>query len=79
MRKYKTIRHVSIAVFLGLTVAGCNTLNRLADLGSEPEVTTIQNPTTKPGYKPVSMPMPAPVRVPHNPNSLWRKGSSAFF
>lgn len=39
----------------------------------------IENPTTKPDYKPVSMPMPAAVRVIHNPNSLWRKGSRAFF
>lgn len=71
--------HFLVMAFAGLALGGCNTLSRLADIGSEPEMSDIENPTTKPDYKPVSMPMPAPVRVLHNPNSLWRKGSRAFF
>jgi flagellar L-ring protein precursor FlgH len=39
----------------------------------------MDNPTTKPGYKPVQMPMPTPQPVTYNPNSLWRNGSRAFF
>ncbi len=68
-----------LIVVLGITLSGCNALNRMADLGTEPKVSTIENPTTKPDYKPISMPMPAPVLARHNPNSLWRKGSRAFF
>lgn len=68
-----------VAVALAFAVTGCNALNRLASVGETPPMSTIDNPTTKPGYKPVSMPMPAPVRAQHNPNSLWRQGSRAFF
>ena len=39
----------------------------------------IDNPTAKPGYKPVQMPMPTPQPASYNPNSLWRNGSRAFF
>lgn len=39
----------------------------------------IQNPTQTQDYKPITMPMPAPVLAHHNPNSLWRTGSRAFF
>lgn len=60
-------------------VTGCNALNRISSIGQEPQFTAIENPTTKPNYKPISMPMPAPVLAVHNPNSLWRKGSRAFF
>ncbi|MCG8512262.1 MAG: flagellar basal body L-ring protein FlgH, partial [Rhodospirillales bacterium] len=35
--------------------------------------------TSVPGYKPVSMPVPAPDQVDYNPNSLWRAGAKAFF
>ena len=67
----------SVAIMLSLT--GCNTLSRLSDVGSGPEVGNIQNPTQQPGYKPVSMPMPQPTPPPQNANSLWRTGSRAFF
>lgn len=42
-------------------------------------MTNIQNPMHKQGYRPVSMPMPAPVTAHREPNSLWRPGSRAFF
>ncbi len=42
-------------------------------------MTPIENPTAKPGYKPVQMPMPTPQPAVYNPNSLWRNGSRAFF
>jgi flagellar L-ring protein precursor FlgH len=42
-------------------------------------MTQIQNPAADPNYRPVSMPMPAPVLEGREPNSLWRTGSRAFF
>jgi flagellar L-ring protein precursor FlgH len=72
-------RRFLFLVILAVTLSGCNALTRLSNLGTKPKITTIENPTTKPGYKPISMPMPAPVQAKHNPNSLWRKGSRAFF
>jgi len=78
-RTRRTIRCLSGILVAGTVLSGCNTLQRLADIGAEPKMTTIQNPTHKQGYRPVSMPMPAPVTAHREPNSLWRPGSRAFF
>ncbi len=64
---------------LVLAATGCNALNRLAEVGAEPPMTVIQNPTKAPNYSPVTMPMPRTQPVVHQPNSLWRAGSRAFF
>lgn len=66
---------VAAAVALG----GCNMLNRLSAVGEPPVLTAIENPTVQPQYRPVSMPMPAPVMVERQPNSLWRAGARSFF
>jgi flagellar L-ring protein FlgH len=63
-----------------LAVAGCaNAADRLRNIGQQPALSAIENPQTQAGYRPVAMPMPDPVPVSHNPNSLWRNGSRAFF
>jgi flagellar L-ring protein precursor FlgH len=59
--------------------SGCSSIDRLAAIGEKPALTSIDNPTTQPGYKPVQMPMPKPEAVSYNANSLWRNGSRAFF
>jgi flagellar L-ring protein precursor FlgH len=65
---------------LASVVAGCTAIgDRLATLGQPTTLSPIDNPTAKPGYKPVQMPMPTPQPVTYNPNSLWRNGSRAFF
>ena len=58
---------------------GCSSIDRLSQIGETPKLTSIDNPTAQPGYKPVQMPMPKPETVSYNPNSLWRNGSRAFF
>ena len=73
--KYRILLIMLVAAGL----SACNALNRISEIGQEPKFSAIENPTTRPGYKPISMPMPAPVQAVHNPNSLWRKGSRAFF
>ena len=60
-------------------LTACSTAERLANIGAEPPLSAIDNPTSQPGYKPVRMPMPAPAYAEHNPNSLWRTGARAFF
>jgi flagellar L-ring protein precursor FlgH len=60
-------------------LSGCNALTRLAEVGREPPMTTIQNPVAAPNYRPVSMPMPRTSERPRAPNSLWRHGARAFF
>ncbi|MEX2617775.1 MAG: flagellar basal body L-ring protein FlgH [Alphaproteobacteria bacterium] len=76
--KTGTIRLTCLVVTV-MTLSGCNALSRLAAVGEEPKISSIQNPTQTQGYRPITMPMPAPVLAHHNPNSLWRTGSRAFF
>ena len=67
-------------LLIGTALSGCgNTLSRLSQVGEEPPLTSIQNPTAQPGYQPVVLPMPAPVTEERQANSLWRQGSRAFF
>ena len=66
------------AVFV-IAVSGCNVITRLSEVGDGPELTEITNPVAQPGYRPVSLPMPAPQIPEDNPNSLWRTGAKAFF
>jgi flagellar L-ring protein precursor FlgH len=66
-------------IVLACVASGCSAVSRLSQIGETPKLTAIDNPTTQPGYKPVSMPMPKPETVSYNPNSLWRNGSRSFF
>lgn len=70
-----------IATLLTLTaaLAGCNTLDRLADVGQAPSLTAIQDPTTTAGYQPVRMPMPEPIADTYQANSLYRTSAKGFF
>src|SRR5258708_38302726 len=58
---------------------GCSAIDRISQIGEQPKLAAIENPTSQPGYKPVQMPMPKPELAPYNANSLWRNGSRAFF
>src|ERR1041385_4479085 len=64
---------------LSLLLGSCSGLERLKNIGEQPALSAIENPTAQPGYKPVQMPMPAPQPATYSPNSLWRNGSRAFF
>src|SRR5258708_38663041 len=59
--------------------SGCSSIDRLSQIGEKPKLTEIDNPTAKPGYKPVQMPMPKPEQVTYNANSLWPNGARAVF
>jgi flagellar L-ring protein precursor FlgH len=70
---------VVLSVVVATPLVGCSTFDRLANLGEQPALASIENPTTQAGYKPVHMPMPTPQPASYSPNSLWRNGSRAFF
>ncbi|HEB79360.1 MAG TPA: flagellar basal body L-ring protein FlgH [Rhodospirillales bacterium] len=70
---------VTAIALIAAAAAGCNTLTRLSEINENPRMSTITNPTVRPGYQPVSLPMPAPTSIEDNPNSLWRAGARAFF
>lgn len=72
------LRFVALALTVA-TLAGCNTLSRLSEVSGGPELSKITNPTARPSYRPISLPMPAPRQAEDNPNSLWRAGARAFF
>ncbi|SMH60425.1 flagellar basal body L-ring protein FlgH [Azospirillum agricola] len=61
------------------SLTACNAASRIGDIGKAPELSQIQDPQAKPGYQPVSLPMPTPLPTERNPNSLWRTGAKAFF
>ena len=72
-------RHLLASIALSALAAGCGTADKLANVGQQPALNAIQDPTTTPGYRPVQMPMPEPQQAHYNPNSLWQSGSRAFF
>ena len=70
-----------ITAILTLTavLAGCNTMDRLADVGNAPALSAIQDPTAVAGYVPVRMPMPEAIADTYQPNSLYRTSAKGFF
>src|SRR6201996_942278 len=77
--RFKRIALTGTMLTITSFAAGCSGIDRLSQIGEEPKLSSIENPTTQPGYKPVQMPMPKPETVSYNPNSLWRNGSRSFF
>src|SRR5712692_29309 len=76
---FKRFALSSTLLALVSAVGGCSSINRLSQIGEQPKLNAIENPTAQPGYKPVQMPMPKPEVASYNANSLWRNGSRAFF
>ena len=68
------------ASMLIVLTACASTLDKLDQVGKPPAMTNVQNPTTKPDYRPLSWPMPDdPKPTIRHANSLWQPGSRAFF
>jgi len=69
-----------VAALAALALGGCSgMLDRLAAVGTTPQLSPVENPELKPDYRPVTMPMPRPPVEIRNANSLWRQGARAFF
>jgi flagellar L-ring protein precursor FlgH len=79
MKVLTVMRPLVLATLAGSLLSGCAAIDRLKTIGQPPPLAAVDNPTTRPGYKPVQMPMPAAQPASYNPNSLWRNGSRAFF
>ncbi len=62
-----------------LALNACGSVDRIANIGREPEMSTIENPVLAKNYKPVSLPMPAPEDNTRKPNSLWDGTRKTFF
>ncbi len=70
---------IGTIVVMMSSLSACGLFTRLSQVGDGPQTTEIVNPTKRPNYQPVNMPMPAPQQAEINPNSLWRNGARAFF
>src|SRR4029079_2278791 len=79
MKVVMVMRRAVLAALASSLLSGCAYLDRLRSVGEQPPLAGVDHPTTRPGYKPVQMPMPAAQPAAYNPNSLWRNGSRAFF
>jgi flagellar L-ring protein precursor FlgH len=77
--RFRHARSLFGAAALASLLSGCAAIDQLRLIGQQPPLSPVDNPTTKPGYRPVQMPMPTPQPASYNPNSLWRNGSRAFF
>lgn len=73
------LKRTAAVSLVAVSLSACNMINRLSEVGSAPQLSTIENPANMvPGGQHVSLPMPAPVEVVRSPSSLWRPGSRAF-
>ena len=75
MKKYSAL----VLILASFSLAACNAFDRISDIGEQPKLSSIEDPTHAPGYMPVRMPMPAPTLGEQQPSSLWQTGARAFF
>jgi flagellar L-ring protein precursor FlgH len=77
----KLIYGAKFIVSLGALISlnACGSVDRIANIGREPEITKIENPVLAKDYQPVSLPMPAPKDTSRRPNSLWDGSRQTFF
>jgi flagellar L-ring protein precursor FlgH len=68
---------LAAALLAATSLSACNTVTRLSQVGSEPPLSKIQNPAS--AQPTVTMPMPTPMPLERQANSLWRPGARAFF
>lgn len=69
----------SLIPLCAIALSGCSAVERISEIGETPALTKPSDPTSKPGYTPVSMPVPDPVRPNPQNGSLWQPGARAFF
>ena len=79
MKVHTVTRHAVLAAIATALLSSCAAIDRVKNIGQPPPLASVDNPTARPGYKPVQMPMPSEQPASYNPNSLWRNGSRAFF
>jgi len=67
-----------IAALLPLPACG-SMAERLNRIGQAPQMASIENPYSQPGYRPVTMPMPPQEALNTQSNSLWQPSRQTFF
>ena len=77
----KSLLKLTAILLASSALAACtNTLDRLENVGKQPALAKIEDPTTKPDYQPLTWPLPEqPQPTQQYANSLWQPGARAFF
>lgn len=75
----KNVVKGALVLMMATSLSGCGMWSRLQQVGEQPPLSPITNPTEARGYEPVSMPMPEAKEQKTAANSLWRQGSDGFF
>lgn len=81
-KKHSAARKLAMtaAILSALSLNACAGIkDRMSRIGQEPPMSKIENPQMKPGYQPVSLPMPPQVVTSSAPNSLWQPARQTFF
>ncbi|MDX1974879.1 MAG: flagellar basal body L-ring protein FlgH [Rickettsiales bacterium] len=81
MSRNKPSAPLLMALLATSLLAGCSrTMDKLQQVGNAPALDTVENPTTKPDYEPMTWPLPDnhPATKQYA-NSLWQPGARAFF
>nr|WP_321456398.1 flagellar basal body L-ring protein FlgH [uncultured Cohaesibacter sp.] len=73
------LSHIITISLMASALSACGAGERLKNIGKEPALSSISNPTTQKGYRPVQMPMPTVQPAAYSPNSLWQTGARKFF
>ncbi len=75
----RTLRAIALLVPV-IAGSGCTVAERLVEVGRAPQLERPADPTERPGWTPVRMPMPEPEpQIAAGANSLWRSGARGFF
>ena len=75
----RALTKIVLALLVCSSLNGCGFGERISNIGKPPTQSAIENPQLKSGYRPVSMPMPAPKVAALQPNSLWDSNRQTFF
>jgi flagellar L-ring protein precursor FlgH len=69
------------ALLMASTLTACQTtMEKLENVGKQPAMSTVDDPTQKPDYKQITWPTPeTPEPGRRYANSLWQPGARAFF
>lgn len=77
--KNKKMIKMTAVLLMATSLSGCGIFSRLTEIGQEPALSPIADPTKTEYYEPVSLPMPKEEKPEYSANSLWRQGASGFF
>lgn len=73
-----TASRLILSTALVCSLGACSTVDRLSNVGREPTLSAISDPTASAGYEPVTLPMPANKPVAYLANSLFHSNEGFF-